>query len=144
VSLIRDGMIRERRMGLALVLSGLRKWLGENDMMAYLAMMSARLLELRRVLKPTGSLYLHCDPKASHYLKLLLDSVFGHENFRNEIIWQRTRAHGRAKKWGPIHDTILFYTVSDAYTWNRVFEKYERWLRSYQFSLVPGCSLGCR
>jgi DNA modification methylase len=110
----------------ALVVSGFRKWLGENPMMAYLAMMTARLLEMRRVLKSTGSLYLHCDPKAAHYLKIILDAIFGHENFRNEIIWKRTQAHGRAKKWGPIHDTLLFYTVSDKYTWNRVFEKYEQ------------------
>ena len=74
----------------ALVVSGFRKWLGENAMMAYLAMMAARLIEMRRVLKPTGSLYLHCDPTASAYLKLILDAVWGHENFLNEIVWKRS------------------------------------------------------
>jgi adenine specific DNA methylase Mod len=74
----------------ALVLSGLRKWLGENAMMAYIVMMAARLIELRRVMKPKASLYLHCDPTARHYLKLILDSIFGHENFRNEIVWKRS------------------------------------------------------
>jgi adenine specific DNA methylase Mod len=110
----------------ALVVSGFRKWLGENAMMAYLAMMAARLIEMRRVLKPTGSMYLHCDPTASAYLKVILDAVWGHENFRNEVIWKRTQAHGRAKKWGPIHDNILFYSASDNYKWNRVYEKYNQ------------------
>ena len=78
--------------------------------MAYLAMMAPRLVELRRVLKPTGSIYLHCDPTASHYLKLLMDAVFGPENFRNEIVWKRTSAHSmRAKRFGPVHDDILLY-----------------------------------
>ena len=75
-------------------------------------------MELRRVLKPTGSLYLHCDPTASHYLKLLLDTIFGARNFRNEIVWRRTGTHGKAKRYGLIHDTILFYTKSNIFTWN--------------------------
>jgi len=87
--------------------------------------MSSRLVELRRVLKPTGSLYLHCDPTASHYLKLLCDAIMGKENFQNEIIWKRTGSHGGAKRWGPIHDTILFYTKTDAAKWNRVFQDYD-------------------
>src|SRR3954447_19698803 len=98
-----------------------RTVLGESDMLAYLAMMTARLVELRRVLKSTGSIYLHCDPTASHYLKVMLDAIFGPENFRNEVIWKRTGAHGRAKRWGPVHDTLLYYTKSNDYTWNRVF-----------------------
>jgi adenine specific DNA methylase Mod len=92
--------------------------LGGNDMLAYLSMMAPRLVELRRVLKPTGSLYLHCDPTASHYLKILLDSVFGPQNFRNEVIWKRTAAHSAAKRWNDVHDTLLFYTRSEVYTWN--------------------------
>jgi DNA modification methylase len=100
--------------------------LGPSDMLAYLSMMAPRLIELRRVLKPTGSIYLHCDPAASHYLKLLMDAVFGPINFRNEIVWKRTGAHGRAKRWGPIHDTILFYSMSSEYLWNRVFEEYDQ------------------
>jgi DNA modification methylase len=92
-----------------------RTFLGQNDMMAYLAMMAPRLLELKRVLKDSGSIYLHCDPTASHYLKMLMDSIFSPENFRNEIIWRRTGAHGAQQSYGPIHDTILFYTKSNDY-----------------------------
>jgi DNA modification methylase len=92
--------------------------LGNTDMMAYLAMMAPRLLELHRVLKDTGSIYLHCDPTASHYLKLLLDAVFGPENFRSEIIWRRTGSHNKAQRWAPVHDTIFFFTMSSNYTWN--------------------------
>jgi len=99
------------------MLRAMRSFLGENDMMAYLAMMAVRLIELHRVLKPTGSLYLHCDPTASHYLKILLDAVFGPRNFRNEIIWKRTFAHGSSKRWGPVHDTLLFYSKSAKFNW---------------------------
>jgi DNA methylase len=99
------------------VMQAFHTFLGTNDMMAYLAMMAPRLVELRRVLKPTGSLYLHCDPTASAYLKLLLDAVFGHENFLNEIVWKRTHAHGSALRYGPVHDTILFYGSGDDFTW---------------------------
>ncbi|MHC1549379.1 DNA methyltransferase [Phyllobacterium sp. K27] len=108
----------------ALALRGLKSWIGQNAMMAYLAMMSARLIELREVLKPTGSLYLHCDPKASHYLKTLLDSIFGPENFRNEVIWKRTYAHGGSKRWGDVHDSILFYSKGDEFTWTRPLQAY--------------------
>ncbi len=90
--------------------------LGDSNMMAYLTMMAPRLQELRRVLKPTGSLYLHCDPTASHYLKILLDMVFGAENYRNEIVWKRTSAHNTTtRKLGDITDTILFYTKRNNY-----------------------------
>jgi adenine specific DNA methylase Mod len=88
-----------------------------SNMLAYLSMMAPRLVELRRVLKSTGSIYLHCDRTASHYLKLLMDAVFGPTNFRNEIIWKRSHAHKSAKRYGPIHDVLLFYTNSDLYTW---------------------------
>jgi DNA modification methylase len=97
----------------------------QPHLLAYLIYMVQRLLHMKVILRPTGSIYLHCDPTASHYIKVMMDGIFGHQNFRNEIIWQRTQAHGRAKKWGPIHDTILFYTASDSYTWNRVFQKYD-------------------
>ena len=107
------------------VMQAFRTFLGSNDMLAYLSMMAPRLIELQRVLKQTGSIYLHCDPTASHYIKVMMDGIFGHKNFRNEVIWRRTGAHGRAKRWGPIHDTILFYTMSNKYTWNRVFEEYD-------------------
>ena len=118
------------------VMQAFRTFLGPNDMMAYLAMMAPRLVELRRVLKPTGSLYLHCDPTASHYLKLLLDAIFGKDKFRNEIIWKRTSAHSGSKRWGPVHDVILFYTKCDQYQWHPVYQNYsEEYLESfYRFS----------
>jgi site-specific DNA-methyltransferase (adenine-specific) len=100
------------------MLRAIRLALGENDMMAYLAMMAVRLLELHRVLKPTGSLYLHCDPTASHYLKIILDSIFGTLCFKNEIVWKRTAAHSDSKTWSRITDTILFYTKGKTFTWN--------------------------
>ncbi len=94
-----------------------RTLLGGSDMLAYLAMMAPRLVELRRVLKETGSIYLHCDPTASHYLKLLMDAIFGPLSFQNEIIWKRTFAHSSAKRFGPIHDVILFFSKSAAFNW---------------------------
>jgi site-specific DNA-methyltransferase (adenine-specific) len=104
------------------LLKAMRSFLGENDMMAYLSMMAIRLVELRRVLKPTGSLYLHCDPTASHYLKLLLDAVFGARGYRNEIVWKRTSAHGDAAvSFGDVTDKIFFYTKGDRATWHRQF-----------------------
>jgi len=97
----------------------------QPHLLAYLIYMVQRMLHMKSILRPTGSIYLHCDPTASHYIKVMMDGIFGHKNFRNEIVWRRTGAHGRAKRWGPIHDTLLFYTVSDSYTWNRVLESYE-------------------
>jgi len=105
-------------------LDAMRKLLGDNDMLAYLVMMTARLIELRRVLKPTGSLYLHCDPTASHYLKVMLDAIFGANNFRSEVIWKRTGAHGAAKRYAPVHDVILYYTASAQATWNPIYHEY--------------------
>jgi DNA modification methylase len=99
-------------------------FLRHSPMMAYLAMMAPRLLELHRILKPTGSLYLHCDPTAGHYLRMLLDGIFGQRNFQNEIIWKRTSAHSGSKRWGPVHDVILFYSKSDKFTWNQMFQNY--------------------
>ena len=90
----------------ATMLHALRRFLGENDMTAYLAMMAVRLLELHRVLKPTGSLYLHCDPTASHYIKLLLDAVFGKFRFRNDIVWKRTATHSDSRTWSRVSDNI--------------------------------------
>ena len=96
-----------------------------EPILAYLSYMVQRLLPMKGILKPTGSIYLHCDPTASHYIKVMMDAVFGHENFRNEVVWRRTGAHGGARRWGPIHDTILFYSRGNSYTWNRVLEDYE-------------------
>lgn len=107
------------------LMRALRSFLGENDMMAYLVMMANRLLQLHRVLKPTGSLYLHCDPTASHYLKIVLDGVFGKENFRNEIVWKRTSVHSDSHTWSRVQDTILFYTKTAQHTWNDPFEPHD-------------------
>ena len=96
----------------------------ENEA-AYIAFMAARLLECRRVLKSSGSIYLHCDSHANSYLRMLMDAVFGSENFRNEIIWKRTGSHGGSKRWGPIHDTMLFYSSSDNHRWNRIYQEYD-------------------
>ena len=101
------------------MISAFRQFIGRNAMMAYLVMMAPRLVELHRALKPTGSLYLHCDPTASHYLKLLLDAVFGNRNFRNEIIWQRTSAKGLMTRQLPTnHDVILGYQKTTGAIWN--------------------------
>ena len=110
------------------ILKALVESLGRNDVTAYLTMMAPRLVELHRVLKPTGSLYLHCDPTASHYLKIMLDSIFQPSNFRNEIIWQRTLAKGQMTRRLPSnHDVILGYQMSNASTWNteELFESYD-------------------
>lgn len=106
------------------------RMLGKNDMTAYLFIMAERLIELHRVLKPTGTLFLHCDPTASHYLKILLDSIFGAKNFINEIIWKRSFAHSDTKQgsqhFGRLHDTILFYAKSEKYTWNQQYDPYDQ------------------
>ncbi len=102
-------------------LVAMRGLLGDNDVLAYLVMMTARLVELHRVLRPTGSLYLHCDPTASHYLKVLLDTIFGAENFRGEITWLRTTTHNDAKRWSPNSDALLYYGKTGTVTWNPVY-----------------------
>ncbi len=107
-------------------LDAFRIMLGENDVMAYLVMMTPRLLELHRVLKATGSMYLHCDPTASHYLKVICDQVFGPEHFRNEVIWKRTTAHSSAKKYAPVHDVILYYGKARRPTWREPRIEYEQ------------------
>jgi site-specific DNA-methyltransferase (adenine-specific) len=100
------------------MLRAMQSFLKENDMMAYLTMMAVRLLELHRVLNEKGTLYLHCDPTASHYLKILLDGIFGAEMFRNEITWQRTNVHNDSKTWSRVADTLLFYTKGRTFIWN--------------------------
>jgi DNA modification methylase len=122
-------------------LEAFRQLLGENDMLAYLTMMAPRLVELHRVLKPTGSLYLHCDPTASHYLKVLLDAVFGARFYRNEVVWKRTDAHNDSKQgsrqFGRIHDTILFYSKGTEWLWNTLYNPLpestvEKWYRNIE------------
>jgi DNA modification methylase len=101
------------------IVSALRAGIGTNQMLAYIVEMAPRLVELRRVLKPTGSLYLHCDPTASHYLKLVLDAIFGPRSFVNEIVWERSTAKNDPKRYGRIHDVLLFYSKGSTFTWNR-------------------------
>jgi site-specific DNA-methyltransferase (adenine-specific) len=126
-----DDVIRSSNTDAAELLRAMRAFLRENDMMAYLCMMAVRLLELHRVLKPTGSLYLHCDPTASHYLKLLIDAVFGVENYRNEIVWKRTTTHSDSKTWSRMADVIFFYTKGPHFTWNTPREPHsEEYLES--------------
>ncbi len=119
-----DETIKSGNTDAASLLMAMRSALGENDLMAYLAMMAVRLIELHRVLKPSGSLYLHCDPTASHYLKVLLDSVFEPKGFMNEIIWRRTSAHSDAKRFASVHDTLLFYSKGNDPIWNTQYEPY--------------------
>lgn len=102
--------------------SALRKT--QPRMLAYLSYMTERLLPLRGILKPNGSVYIHCDPTASHYIKVMMDTIFGHKNFRNEITWQRTESHNTAGRYGNVADIILYYTKSDAATWNPQYEAY--------------------
>ncbi|PZQ49785.1 MAG: site-specific DNA-methyltransferase [Rhodovulum sulfidophilum] len=97
----------------------------QPELMAYLIYMVQRLLYMKTILRPTGSIYLHCDPTASHYIKIMMDAIFGHQNFRNEIIWKRTSAHSGARRYGPVHDVILFYSAGQHYTWNRVAQSYD-------------------
>lgn len=134
-----DEVLNSANTYAAEMLRAMRSFLGENDMMAYLAMMAVRLLELHRVLKPTGSLYLHCDPTASHYLKILLDAVFGKRSFRNEITWKRTTAHSDTGRYGRNTDIIFFYSKTEKYTWNKVFRGYdEKYLKRFQFKDADG------
>jgi len=112
----------------ATMIDAMRRFIGANEMMAYLVMMAARLVELRRVMKPTASIYLHCDPTASHYLKIIMDTIFGPENIRNEIVWERTPSKALStRRLARNHDIILAYQMSDASTWNldAVFTAYD-------------------
>lgn len=119
----RDVVEQSGRVAQAMI--AFRNFLGGSDMLAYLAMMAPRLLELKRVLKETGSIYLHCDPTASHYLKILMDATFGPQFFKSEIIWKRQSAHADAKRFGSVHDTILFFTKGAAPTWNTQYQAYD-------------------
>jgi len=122
---------------LQVMMSAMHDALDDSPLMAYLAMMAVRLVELQRVLKPTGSLYLHCDPTASHYLKLVLDAVFGADNFRNEITWKRTTAHSDGRRYGRNTDIVFFYSKSAEYVWNQQFTKYEPEYEARFRNVVP-------
>ena len=124
VDLAWHGMIAEEHPALYSIIDAAGLAHGKG-MKSYLIMMAVRLLEMRRLLKPSGNIYLHCDPTAGHYLKMAMDAVVGSANFRNEIIWKRTSAHNSSGRYGPNHDTILFYSKSEKYTWNRVFQRYD-------------------
>jgi len=113
-----DEVLKSGKSEVSEMLRAFRSFLKENDTMAYLTMMAVRLLELHRVLKPAGSLYLHCDPTASHYLKILMDSIFGADMFRNEITWKRTTTHSDSKTWSRVSDRLYFYSKGRAFTWN--------------------------
>jgi site-specific DNA-methyltransferase (adenine-specific) len=124
-------LVTEAPERLARLIEAMRQMLGTSDMMAYLVMMAPRLVELWRVLKPTGSIYLHCDPTASHYLKLLLDAIFGAANFKSEVVWKRTTTHSDSKRWADVGDVILFFTKSSTFTWNPPYAPYsEEYLES--------------
>lgn len=107
----------ERGGAISETMQALRDMLNGSNMLAYISMMAPRLIEFQRILKPTGSLFLHCDPTASHYLKLVCDAIFGPTHFRNEIVWKRTHSHGGAKRFGAVHDIILYYENGDTPIW---------------------------
>ena len=115
------GLIADEQPAVANLLHTAKLTHGKG-MQSYLTMMAVRLLEMHRVLKDTGSIYLHCDPTASHYLKLLMDAVFGRQNFQNEITWQRTTAHNDSVRYGRNSDTMLFYSNGDRWTWNAQYQ----------------------
>jgi site-specific DNA-methyltransferase (adenine-specific) len=125
-------LITKAPMKVGKLIDSLHSAIGQNDVMAYLVMMTIRLLELHRVLKPTGSLYLHCDPSASHYLKIVLDQIFGPINFKNEIIWKRTSAHNDSSVFGNSHDILLYYSKSNKFLHNKQYQPYdEDYLKSH-------------
>jgi adenine specific DNA methylase Mod len=130
-------IIHQENTNVAEMIQAIRHFLGENDMMAYLTMMANRLLELHRVLKPTGSLYLHCDPTASHYLKIVLDGVFGKENFRNEIVWRRSHPKGLAfTRFASNHDVIFYFSKDyKNLKWNPMYRSHNIEKVSQQYTL---------
>jgi len=135
-------MVKESPQKLASLLQAMRAFLGQNDMMAYLVMIAQRMVELHRVLKPTGSIYLHCDPTASHYLKMLMDAVFEAKNFQNEIVWRYAWGIHITKRWNRKHDTILFYTKSGTWIFNayEVMDKREAEVLRRLASGTPGAT----
>ncbi len=112
------------------MLQSMRRFLGQSDMMAYLTMMAPRMVEMHRILKPNGSIYLHCDHTAGHFLRMLLDAVFGTERFHSQIAWRRASAHNDARQGGRRHgrvtDTLLYYCKGDAWTWNQLYAPYDQ------------------
>ncbi len=123
VDVYEHGELADRNPAAYSVIEAARQAHGKS-MQSYLIMMAVRLLEMKRILKETGSIYLHCDPTASHYLKLLMDGIFEHANFRNEIIWKRTSGHSDSKTMGSVHDVILHHTVSRVVKYNVQYTAY--------------------
>ena len=119
------GLIADEKPALAHTLNAAGFAHGKG-MQSYLTMMAVRLLEMYRVLKDTGSIYLHCDPTASHYLKQLMDAVFGVRQFRNEVVWHYRRWTGKAKRFQRLHDVILFYSRSTDYIFNQLYTEYTK------------------
>ncbi len=123
------GLLAEQEPALYNVIAASRDAHGDS-MFSYLIMMGTRLLEMRRVLKQTGSIYVHCDPTAGHYLKTVMDAVFGVRNFRTDIVWKRSTAHSDTKQGrkqhGRIYDRLLFYTIGKSWTWNPVYTDYDQ------------------
>lgn len=134
-------LMQQSNTDVAEVIRALRSVLGENDMMAYLAMMAIRFLELHRVLTPTGSLYLHCDPTASHYLKIVLDQVFGASQYLNEIIWKRTTAKSQSfKRFPNNHDSLLLYAKGGEHVFNRQFSPHSEARIAQHYSNIEPAS----
>ena len=110
----------------------------QPKLLAYLVYMTERLVVMKTILKPTGSIYLHCDPTASHYIKALMDAIFGHQNFRNEIIWHYRRWTGKAQKFQSLHDTLLFYTKTNKYLYTDYTEKSKQRKKNYHTRTKDG------
>ncbi len=121
-----DRLLIGRNTSVSETIRAFRAFLGDSDVMAYLVMMTIRLVELHRVLKPTGLLFLHCDPTASHYLKVMMDTIFGGDRYINELIWRRTGAHNSTRSFGQIHDVIHVYSKTAKYKCNVVRRPYLR------------------
>lgn len=119
-----DNLVTKTNQAISNLMLALEQVVGHNDLLAYLTMMTVRLIELHRVLKSSGSLYLHCDPTASHYLKIVLDAIFGKRNFRNEIVWNYRRWTAEANQFQRMHDIIFFYTKRDKYKFNPLLIEY--------------------
>lgn len=141
-----EEIIRAHALPLPGLVDALLASYGRSPLMAYVVMMAARLVHLHRVLKPTGSLYLHCDPTAGHYLKLILDSVFGADSFRNEIVWKRSQTRSSISRvFRRAHDVILFYSRTGEYVFNLQYKalsegsvkQYSRRDRRGRYQLVP-------
>lgn len=133
-----DDVLSGSHSDAAIMLKAMRSALGENDMMAYLAMMAVRLIELHRVMKPSGAIYLHCDPSASHYLKIVLDAIFGPENFKNEISWRRSHPKGHAfTRFATTHDVIFSYAKNNRlWCWNPQYTAHDKDRAAQQYSLT--------